>query len=151
MCSVTLLFSQSSCSRLLLPDALHVIGQLVLQICGHELGLTMHGDRWGHPKTEVECDYRTRSGPWQFKSGKFVGLPLPGKPHKSSRSQSSWVYKLSPYVQEHEERTSFLVVSHRPRQDTAMTGHEMLRGDLINTTHQKTQSTDCRIQTHINK
>lgn len=111
----------------------------------------VHGNRWGRPKTEVECDHRTRSGPWQFKSGKSGGLSLPGKPLKSSWSQSSRVYKLSSYVQEHNERTSFLGASHGTRQDSAMTGHEMLCGDLINTTHQKTQSTDCRIQTHINK
>lgn len=44
----------------------------------------VHGDRWGCPETEAESDYRTRSGPQQFKPRKCVGLSPPGKPLKDA-------------------------------------------------------------------
>lgn len=65
--------------------------QLVLQLCCHEAGLMMLRCSWwqvGMSRTEVESDYRTRSGPQQFKSRKFVGLSLPGKPLKY---KCSWI------------------------------------------------------------
>lgn len=130
--------------------------QLVLQLCCHEAGLMIltgvHGDRWGCPGTEVESDYRTRSGPQQFKSRKFVGLSLPGKPLKY---KCSWISVLSglqtAFISRNLMQGQASYWCHMGPNKTQHWRGMKCHMELINITHQKIESTDSRIQTHFNK
>lgn len=107
------------------------------------------GVGWGQQDQELSL---TRSGLRQFKLGKSVRLSLSGKPLNYSWSGFSQAHELCLYVQERDEKTGFLMVSHGIKQDSEVTGYEMLCGELINTTlTRKYKSTDCRIQTYFNK